>query len=152
VDKRTIILAHDTARRTAVDAVMTAPAGYVVTIAPPKKTRPQEERYHTMIGDIADQWRFLGRKFDKEDMKRLCLDQFRRDTIKDPDYAQDWAEIGGGELAPSIDGSGVVQLGVQSRRLTKKLGSAFIEWLFALGGEQGVRWTDDDFVQRTFQR
>ena len=44
-------------------------------------------------------------------------------------------------IEPRIDGSGVVALGTQSRRFPKKLASAFVEWLYALGAEVGVRWS-----------
>ena len=139
--KRTFILAHDMARRGAIDCVRTAPAGFWVVVKPPLKSREQEERYHAMIGDIADQWQFCGRKWEEEDMKRLCIDQFRRDTIKDTDLAPLWAGIGTVDMAPSIDGSGVVALGVQSRRFPKKLAMAFITWLEALGAEHDVEWS-----------
>lgn len=141
--KKTFILAHDIARQGAIDYVRTAPAGYRVTVQPPQKSRDQEERYHAMIGDIAEQWRFCDRKWNAEDMKRLCIDQFRRDTVKDDDLGPVWAEMGAIDMAPSLDGSGVVALGAQSRRFPKKLATAFIEWLFALGAEHQVRWSDE---------
>lgn len=140
--KRRYVLAHQLARQRAVEDVRTAPEGYVVTVSEPRKSRDQEEKYHAMIGDIAAQWRFCDRSWDPEDMKRLCIDQFRRDTAKDDDLAPLWAGMGTVDLAPSIDGSGVVALGVQSRRFPKRLAMAFIEWLYALGAEHGVVWTD----------
>ena len=94
-----------------------------------------------MLGDIASQWKFCNRTWDAEDMKRLCLDQFRRDTIKDTDFTDAWKDMGVVEMAPSLDGTGVVALGIQSRRFPKKLASGFIEWLMALGAEHDVRWT-----------
>lgn len=140
--KKLYILAHDIARQNALRAVQEAPAGMWVTISEAKKSREQEERYHAMLGDIADQWTLHGRKWDAESMKRLCVDQFKRDTIRDPDLATLWHEMGSIEMAPSIDGSGVVALGTQTRRFPKKLASAFIEWLYALGAEVGIRWSE----------
>lgn len=140
---RRFVMVHDLARQRAIQAVKEAPEGWEVTVREQTKSRGQEERYHAMIGDIADQWNFLGRKWSHEDMKRLCLDQFRRDTIKDADLAEAWKSYGSVDMAPSLDGSGVVALGVQSRRFHKKLASAFIEWLFALGAEHGVLWTNE---------
>jgi hypothetical protein len=140
--KKTFILAHDIARQGALDYVRAAPVGYWVTVKPPAKTREMEAKYHAQIDDIADQWMFCGRKWDAEDMKRLCIDQFRRDTIRDPDLAELWVGMGSVDMAPSLDGSGVVALGTQSRRFPKKLASAFIEWLNALGAEHDVRWSD----------
>lgn len=140
--KKTFILAHDLARRGAMEYVKNAPAGYWVTIKPPLKSREMEEKYHAMIGDIAEQWEFCGRRWDAEDMKRLLIDQFRRDTARDEDLAPLWREMGVVEMAPSIDGSGVVALGIQSRRFPKKLASAFIDWLDAFGAEREVRWSE----------
>ena len=139
--KKVFILAHEEARRRCMAAVWDSPDGYKVTLSPPAKSRDQEEHYHAQIGDIAKQWRFCERLWDAEDMKRLCLDQFRRDTIKDPAFIDAWASMGQISMAPSIDKSGVVALGIQSRKLPKVLASAFIEWLYALGAEVGVTWS-----------
>ena len=46
------------------------------------------------------------------------------------------------EMCPSIDGMGVVALGVQTRKFGKKLGSVFIEWLYAFGAENDIKWRD----------
>lgn len=106
------------------------------------KSREQEKRYHAMIGDISRQFQHCGRRWDAEDMKRLLIDQFRRDTKDDPALKEHWARVAPLELAPSLDGTGVVMLGVQSRRFGKKLANAFIEWLHAFGAENDVRWSD----------
>ncbi len=135
-------IGHSNGRTRAIEAIRGAEIGTVIEVGVVSKTREQESRYHAMLGDIANQWLFCGRKWDREDMKRLCLDQFRRDTIKDPDLAELWKNMGQVDMAPSLDGSGVVALGIQSRRLPKKLATAFVEWLFALGAEHSVIWSD----------
>lgn len=123
-------------------AIDAAEDGADMRIGPPKKSRIQEERYHAMIGDIARQWEFCNRLWDAEDMKRLLIDQFRRDTIRDDDFTDLWKSMGQVEMAPAIDGSGVVAMGIQSRRFPKKLATAFIDWLYAFGAERDVVWTD----------
>lgn len=135
-------LANSAVRQAACYAVQQAPDGFVVKLGEPVKSREQEEKYHAQIGDIADQYMFCGRKWDAEDMKRLCIDQFRRDTINDDDFKELWREVSKIELAPSLDGSGTVALGVQSRRFPKKLASAFVDWLDCFAAEHGVRWSD----------
>lgn len=107
----------------------------------PKKSREQEEKYHAMIGDIARQFEHCGKTWSSEDMKRLLLDQFRRDTFKDPDIAQLWQSMDQVEMAPSLDGSGVVIFGVQTRRFPVKLAAIFIEWLYAFGSELNIQWS-----------
>lgn len=137
-----LVLSNRSSREAACLKIYAAPDGWQVRITPPRKSRDQEERYHAMIGDIAKQFKFCERLWDAEDMKRLLIDQFRRDTVKDEDFRELWAQVAKVDLAPSLNGSGTVALGIQSRRFPKKLASAFIEWLFAWGADEGIRWGD----------
>lgn len=126
--------------------IMASPEGHVVRISEPRKSREQEEKYHAMIGDIAKQYLFCERRWDAEDMKRLLIDQFRRDTANDDEFRELWKQLRKTDLAPSLDGSGVVALGIQSKRFPKKLASAFIEWLFAFGAEHDIAWGEPNDV------
>lgn len=107
-----------------------------------RKSREQEQKYHAMFTDIARQWSPHGKKRDSETIKRLCVDQFWRDTKDDPDLKEFWEEMGELEMLPSLDGSGVVAIGWQTHRFPKKLASALVEWLYALGAEVGIVWSD----------
>jgi NinB protein len=143
-DSRIFILVDEARRLRASDYILgAAPEGWCVKVYPPAKTREQEERFHAMVGDVAAQWQHAGRKWDKESMKRIIVDQFRRDTAKDPAFIKLWESVGQMEIAPSIDGSGIVAIGWQTRRFPKALYSALIEWTFAFGAEVGIKWTDD---------
>lgn len=123
-------------------AIDAAPDGKVCEIKEPSKTREQEERYHAMIGDIAESVKHLNRNFNGETWKRLLIDQFKRDTLKEPECcAKYWAQ-NRLSVIPSLDGSAIVVLGEQSRRFPKAVASVFTEWLFALGAEHGVVWSD----------
>lgn len=139
--KQLFILSHDLARQRAIRAVQEAPAGFRITVAEPRKTRDQEERYHAMIGDIAAQYTHAGRQWDAENMKRLLVAAFREDTKDDADFAEAWREFGDLEIVPGIRG-GFTMLGVQTRRFPKKLASGFIEWLYAFGAENDVQWSE----------
>lgn len=136
-DKQVFRLVHPTARQMASRACINAPDGFVCEVKPPPKSRPQEEKYHAMIGDIAKQVQIFGGTWEEEDMKRLLVDQFARDmsALGTPLKRQ-------GRVVPSIDGSGVVQLGVQTRKFLKAEAIAFIEWLYAFGAEQNVKWSE----------
>lgn len=101
----------------------------MVTIREEVKSRDQEEAYHAIIGEIAAAYEIHGRLWDAESMKRLLVDQFWRET-KD-EYAEMWEQVGNIRSVPSIDGSGIVSLGAQTRNFPKRLGSLFIEWLNA---------------------
>jgi hypothetical protein len=133
--KRLFILAHDTARQRALEAVTAAPAGYWVTISEPIKSREQEEKYHAMIGDIAEWFTINGKRLDAETLKRLLVDQFKHETRADPELRKYWDAMAEIDMRPSLDGQRVIVLGSQTRRFKKPLASAFIEWLNAWAAE-----------------
>ena len=146
-EKRLFRLVHDNARRNAANTCMTAPDGFEVRFAPPSKTREQEKKYHAMIGDVANQWTFSGRKLEEIDMKRLLVDQFKRDTLNDPEFAGLWRSAHPIEMVPSIDGMGVVVLGIQTSAFSKELAIGFIEWLYDFGADAGITWSDDGIIK-----
>ncbi len=135
-ERRQFVLVHAQARAGAMQAIHTAPEGWVVEIKPPAKRREQEEKYHAMIGDIARQWRFMGRQWDRDSVKRLLIEAFAA-TMR----AAGTPLRHDGSVVPSIDGQRVVQLGIQSRQFTVREASEFIEFLFAFGAEHGVEWS-----------
>ena len=91
------------------------------------KTREQEEKYHAMIGDIAKQAQHMGAKWSSEDWKRLLVDQYLREV----DEVQS-------KIIPNLDGTGIVQLGLQTRNFTKEQANEFIEWLYSWSAENGI--------------
>ena len=96
-------------------------------IRPASKTREQEKKYHSMIGDIAKQAQHLGSKWDAESWKRLLVDQFCREN-----------DIKTGSIIPNLSGDGIVQLGFQTRNFTKEQAIEFVEWLTAWAAQNGV--------------
>jgi len=88
---------------------------------------PQNSKYHAMIEEIAQQASHLGAKWDAEDWKRMLVWQFCKDQ-----------KLNEGKIVPSLDGTGIVQLGQQTRKFTKEQASEFVEWLHAWGAEHGV--------------
>ena len=98
-------------------------------VTPTLKSREQEKMYHALIGVIARQATHLGAKWDAESWKRLLVDQFMRDS-----------KMGGNRILPNLDGTGIVQLGSQTRRFSKEQASEFVEWLLAWGAEHGITY------------
>jgi hypothetical protein len=141
MSKRVLILSHAEARRRAIDAVAIAPDGYTVTIAEPKKSRAQEEKYHAQIGDIARQYLVRGVRLDDEQMKRVLVSAFKEDTKNDPDLGPLWRQVGEMQMVVVLRGE-VVLFGDQTRRFPKRLASAFVEWLYAFGAEIDVQWSE----------
>jgi len=99
----------------------------VMEIKLASKTREQEEKYHAMINDIAKQAQHLGAKWSSEDWKRLLVDQYLREV----------GEVQT-KIIPNLDGTGIVQLGFQTRKFTKEQASEFVEWLYAWSGNNGI--------------
>ena len=91
------------------------------------KSREQEEKYHAIIGDIAKQAQHMGAKWDAESWKRLLVWQFCKEK-----------QIDAGKIVPSLDMTGVVQLGQQTRKFTKEQASEFVEFLQAWATDNGV--------------
>ena len=91
------------------------------------KTRDQEEKYHAMISEIATQAQHLGAKWSTENWKRLLVDLFAKET-----------GLQGGKIIPSLDGQGIVQLGLQTRNFTKEQAMEFITFLEAWGASNGI--------------
>ena len=136
-DKRVFFLVHDTARRLAAAQCQLAPDGYVCTIQEPTKSRIQEEKYHSMIGDISKQCLFMTQKWHRDDWKRLLVDA----------YSKAMRDLGtplhhDGRVVPSLDGERVVQLGIQTKEFRVKEAANFIEYLYAYGSENNVIWTE----------
>lgn len=114
-----------------VKAALSAGRKLTLEIKDKSKTREQEEKYHAIIGDIAKQAQHMGAKWSAEDFKRLLVDQFAREI-----------GITGGKIIPNLDGSGVVQLGVQTKHFNTDQASQFIEWLYAWAANNGVTLND----------
>lgn len=143
--KRTFILQPDPhpARANALQAVAEAPEGYVVTVAEPRKTRDQEEKYHAMFTDISRHVLHFGRKLPMKQWKRLLVEAFvfiLREEAKGQGKPDPFPDEGCS--LPSIDGLRVVQVEVLTRDLTKAQGSQLIEYLYAFGAEHDVQWTE----------
>lgn len=112
-------------------AMLTAGHRMVIELRTVSKTREQEQKYHAMIGEVAKQAQHLGSVWGADDWKRLLLDKFARETNRTH-----------GKVIPNLDKTGVVEVGVQSRKFSRADGSEFIEWLMAWGAENGVTYSD----------
>jgi len=103
-------------------------AGRQITleINPASKSRPQEEKYHAIIGEIAKQAQHMGATWDAETWKRLLVDKYCR-------------EIGlNSQIMANLDNNAIIQLGIQTRKFTKEQASEFVEFLLAWSTENGV--------------
>jgi NinB protein len=137
MEKATYRLVHATARQLASRACIQAPDGFIVEIKAPTKSIDQQAKYHAMFADVARQVPFMGTMRDLETWKRLLVDAFARVKAAEGDPVQ-----GVGAIVPNLDGTGFVQLGVQTRKFSKRHASEFIEFVYAWGAENNVQWKE----------
>lgn len=73
----------------------------------PSRSLEQNAMFHAICGEIATQVQWAGRWLDSEGWKRLLVDAWARTENRRQ-----------GDLVPSLDGSSVVNLSIQTRRMT----------------------------------
>ena len=137
MSKRIFILRSEEIRRRCQEAVWKADDNDRVTISQPVKSRDQEEKYHSMIGDIAKVALFMGNKHHPDDWKRLLVDAFAK-VMRDAGTPLHHD----GRVIPSLDFERVVQLGIQTKDFYSAEASQFIEYLYSYGAELDVVWSD----------
>lgn len=104
------------------------------------KTREQERLYHSCFRDMARDCLLGGSKRDEETWKRALLHAFYEGTKNDPEFAQDWRSRAP-RVIPTLDETGLLLIGIESKRFTKRLASAFITFVHSEGDTRGVRWS-----------
>jgi hypothetical protein len=120
------ILAHQEARRRAVQAVHDAPDGMVIKITEPTRNLEQNAAMWASLSDVSDQVDWYGRKLSAEDWKNVFTASLRKL-----------------EVVPNLDGTGFVALGQSSSRMTKREFSDLLELINAFAAEHGVVWSDE---------
>lgn len=132
--------ARKQAAHAAAEAIMAAPAGTIISLTEPPKSRLQESKYHPMVRDIGNCLTFGGRKYNEASWKRLLVEAFvnvmRQDAVARGD---DDPFPGSVELVLGLDDE-VVALGQQTRTFSRAQSSEFIEYLYAYGSENNVAW------------
>jgi hypothetical protein len=94
-ESKTYIMAHDIARRRAIDAVSKAPAGYVITVAEPRRNSAINAALHARLTEIAKTRQHFGRSWDVDVWKRLLTAAWCRATGQSV------------LMLPALDGAGV---------------------------------------------
>ena len=100
-----------------------------LTLAPEKRTSPQNRLLHALIADIAAQVEWAGAKRDAEVWKRLLTAA--------------WSRVHGQhvEVLPALDGHGVDLVPARTSKLTKAECADLCTFIEAWGAEHGVRFT-----------
>jgi hypothetical protein len=137
---KTFYLTHAEARRRCAEfALFEAPTGWRAQFTEPRRRSIQNDKIHAMIDDISRQVEHLGRKWDADDMKRLLIDEFAEEMrLAGTPLHHD------SRVTPSLDGKRIVQLGLQSREFFVKEAAQFIEYLYQVGADRGVVWSEGE--------
>lgn len=108
-----------------------------VSEALPKRSIDQNAMFHAICGDIARQIEWAGRKLDGEAWKRLLVDAWARTENRCQ-----------GHIVPSLDGQSIVNLGIQTRRMTVGEMADLITFAQAWAVEHDVRLSDGPVQMR----
>lgn len=126
--KQTFVVGtHPQSRGRAVEAVRTAPDGYVVTVAEMTRTTEQNGAQWPILDAFSKQlqWPVNGRLewLSDEEWKDVLTAAFERESVR---------------LAMAFDGPGVVMLGQRTSKFGKRKFSDWLEFLHAAAAMKGV--------------
>lgn len=110
-----------------VKAALAAGRKLTLEVKYASRSNEQNEKYHAIIGEIAKQAQHMGSKWSAEDWKRLLVDKFMREH-----WQSDLTII------PNLDSTGIVQLGIQTRKFTKEQACEFVVFLLAWCADNGI--------------
>lgn len=123
--RRYFILAHDTARKLAAAQCQIAPQGYVVEIKPATRSLEQNAKLWAMLGEIAAQVVWHGRKLDAESWKHIFSSSLKKLDV-----------------VPNIEGTGFVALGLSTSKMTKRELADLLTMIEAFGAQRGVTFKE----------
>ena len=121
------ILRDDWSRGRAKGLIDRAPDGFVATIAEPKRTNAQNDRFYAMLTDIS---------VSMPGGERYTPDEWKPRVMQ----ACGWEC----QFLPGILDGHPFPVGFRSSQLTVAQMSALMDWMKAWGDEAGVRWTDPE--------
>jgi hypothetical protein len=119
-----IIIGSDYSRKRAIEAVVAAEPGHVMTLAEPRRTNAQNDLLWELLTQVS-QAKPMGRDHSPEIWKCIFMD-----ALPDAAFKARWV--------PSLDGESVVNTGHRSSKLTKAQMSDLIESINAFIAENGI--------------
>ena len=122
--KKTFIMAHQAARKLALQAISEAPDGYVVTISEPNRTLEQN----------AAQWPYL-EGFAQQ--KQLCINGAMQNVTAD-DWKDTLTGCYHGETRMAAFDGKVIMLPQRTSKMGKNVFSDWMEFIVAMAAQSGV--------------
>ena len=99
------------------------PEGSRVTFKRPQRSLSQNAKMWAMLTDLSEQVVWYGQRLTPTDWKDVMTASLRKSRV-----------------VPTIDGDGLVPLGLHTHEMADDEMSALIELMFAFGAEQRVKW------------
>ena len=124
--RKNFILAHELARRNAMQAVLEAPSGYAVEIKPKSRSLEQNAMLHAILGEVSKKIQWAGKFRDLEVWKRLLTAAWLR-ARGEPI-----------EMLPALDGMGVDIVFRRTSDLTVNEMTELLEYVQAWAAEQDI--------------
>lgn len=119
-----------------------------ISVDEPKRSLPQNDRMWAMLTDIADQvgWKRARWRGDRclEDGGYVRVDELPTAARLTPEEFKDVisAALKKPRLFGSIDGGGVVAVGLRTSKMLKKDMTNLIELLFQFGAMHDIEWSE----------
>jgi len=114
-------------RQSAVEAVRAAPDGFVVRVEEPNRTLDQNAAQWPILHAFAEQlqWPVNGvmASLSPNEWKDVLTAAFKQEMVR---------------VVPSLDGRGMVMLGMRTREFGKREFSEWLEFLHAVAADRGV--------------
>ena len=127
------VLAHETARDRALNAVQRAPDGYQVIVKPSTRTADQNAKFHAMCSDIAKSGlKWAGKERTAAQWKVLLVSGHAIATSE------------GAEIVPGLENE-FVNLRESTALMSKKRGASLIEYTLAFCASNGIKLNDERF-------
>lgn len=117
-------------RSNAINAVKSAPDGWVVEVKEPKRSRDQNAMFHAMCGDLAkSDMKFAGKRRNADEWKMLLVS------------GHSVATGGGGEVIPGIEGE-FVAIRESTARMSVSRAASLLTYVLAFCDTNGVELTE----------
>lgn len=126
-DKKKFVVKTDSIRARVIDFVARLPIDplYEVVIKlADKRTLDQNAKMWPMLRDVSEQVCWHGQWLSQEEWKDVFTASLKKEL----------------KVVPNIQGSGFVVLGLRTSKMSKKMFSDLIEFIYAFGAEKGVEW------------
>lgn len=117
-------------RTLAAERLSKAPDGWVMELRDRTRSTEQNSALWAALTDVSVQVEWHGVRLTPEDWKLVFMDALNQEM----------------RLVPNVAGTGFINLGRSSSKLTKQEFSDLIELVRAFGSERGVQWSDDRAV------